>query len=103
MSARTYVVDLLEEAGGPEPSLRDRFVVVIERRFEQLEEQRGVYPKAGDAFDFMDAFAGKFVWEMTDAEFEATPPSLVDFEVLEVDPVEPVDGGIVHVRVRIPT
>lgn len=102
MSAYTYVIDLLEEPGGPEPALRERFAVVIERRLHQLEEQRGVYPKAGDTHDFLDAFEGKYVWEMSDAEFEATPPTRVDFEVLEVDPAEPAGSGPVHVRARIP-
>ena len=97
-----YVVDLVEEDGGPEPGLRERFTVVITRRLHQLEEKTGSYPKAGDAFDFMDAFTGKYVWEMTDAEFEATPPSLVDVEVLAVDPVEDAGSGTVTVQVRIP-
>ena len=94
-----YAVDLVEEDGGPEPGLRERFTVVITRRFSQLEEQFGTYPKVGDTFDFMDAFAGPYVWEMTDAEFEATPPTLVGFEVLAV---EPAGSGPVAVTVRIP-
>jgi hypothetical protein len=102
MAAYEYTVDLLAEEGGPEPELRERFATVIGRRFRQLEEQKGVYPKAGDAFDFMDAFEGKFVWEMSDAEFEATPPTLVDFEVVAVDPSEPAGSGPVAVTVRIP-
>lgn len=102
MAAHVYSVDLLAEDGGPEPGLRERFATVIARRFQQLEEQKGVYPKAGDAFDFLDAFEGKFVWEMTDAEFEATPPTQVGFEVLSVDPVEPAGSGPVAVTVRIP-
>jgi len=102
MTGYSYVVDLLEEDGGPEPALRDRFAVVVAYRLHQLQEQKGVYPKAGDAYDFMDAFEGPYVWEMTDAQFEATPPTLVDFEVLEVDPAEPAGSGVVHVTVRIP-
>jgi hypothetical protein len=102
MAAYEYTVDLLAEEGGPEPALRERFATIIARRFAQLEEQKGVYPKAGDAFDFMDAFEGKFVWEMSDAEFEATPPTLVDFEVVTVDPVTPAGSGPVAVTVRIP-
>lgn len=102
MSGYEYVVDLPDEVGGPEPALRERFAVIIAYRLHQLEEQKGVYPKAGDAFDFLDAFEGKYVWEMSDAEFEATPPTRVDFEVLEVDPVEPAGSGAVHVRARIP-
>lgn len=102
MPAHQYTVDVAAEEGGPEPELRERFATVIARRFQQLEEQKGVYPKAGDAFDFLDAFEGKFGWEMTDAEFEATPPTMVGFEVLSVDPVEPAGSAPVAVTVRIP-
>jgi hypothetical protein len=102
MSAYEYTVDVLAEDGGPEPELRERFATIIAHRFTQLEDQKGVYPTAGEAHDFMDAFEGKFVWEMSDAEFEATPPTLVDFEILEVDPVEPTGSGPVAVAVRIP-
>lgn len=102
MSAYEYTVDVLDEDGGPEPELRERFATVIAYRLGQLEDQRGVYPKAGDAFDFMDAFEGPFIWEMTDDDLEATPPSLVDFEVVEVAPVEPAGTGPVAVTVRIP-
>jgi hypothetical protein len=102
MAAYQYTVELPAEDGGPEPALRERFATVIARRFQQLEEQKGIYPKAGDTFDFLDAFEGKFVWEMTDAEFEATPPTMVDFEVLAVEPVEPGGSGPVAVTVRIP-
>lgn len=102
MSAHEYTVELPPEDGGPEPELRERFATVIAYRLGQLEEQKGVYPKAGDAFDFMDAFEGKFIWEMTDDDLEATPPSLVDFEVVEVDPVEPAGSGKVAVTARIP-
>jgi hypothetical protein len=102
MPTYQYTVDLLAEDGGPEPELRERFATVIAYRLGQLEDQKGVYPKAGDAFDFLDAFEGKFVWEMTDAEFEATPPTMVDFEVVAVDPIEPAGSGPVAVTVRIP-
>lgn len=39
---------------------------------------------------------------MTDAQFEATPPTLVDFEVLTVEPAEPAESGTVTVTARIP-
>jgi len=100
--AHEYVAEIAEEDGGPEAALRDRFAAIVAYRLGQLEEQAGVYPKAGDRFDFMDAFTGPYVWEMTDAEFEATPPTLVDVEVLEVDPVEPEPTGPVRVTARIP-
>lgn len=102
MSAYEYTVDVLAEGGGPEPELRERFAAIIARRLTQLDDQKGVHPTAGDAHDFMDAFEGKFVWEMNDAEFEATPPTLVDFEIVEVDPTEPAGSGPVAVTVRIP-
>ena len=102
MPGYDYTVDILAEDGGPEPQLRERLATVIAYRLHQLEEQKGLYPKAGDALDVMDAFEGKFVWEMTDAEFEATPPTLVDVEVVTVDPVEPAGSGAVFVVVRIP-
>jgi hypothetical protein len=102
MPAYEYTVDVLAEDGGPEPALRERFATVIAHRFQRLEDQKGVYPKAGDAFDFMDAFEGKFIWEMSDAELADTPPTLVDFEVLSVDPAEAAGSGPVAVAVRIP-
>jgi hypothetical protein len=102
MPTYQYTVDLLAEDGGPEPELRERFATVIAYRLGQLEDQKGLYPKAGDAFDFLDAFEGKFVWEMTDAEFEATPPTMVDVEVVAVEPAEPAGSGPVAVTVRIP-
>lgn len=102
MSGYEYTVDVLAEAGGPEPALRERFATVIAYRLGQLEDQKGIYPRAGEAHDFMDAFEGPFVWEMSDAEFEATPPTLVDFEIVEVAPAEPAGSGPVAVTVRIP-
>lgn len=102
MTAHEFVARIVEEEGGPEPELRDRFAVVVGYRLGQLEDQQGVYPKAGDRYDFMDAFEGPYVWEMTDAEFEATPPTLVDFEVVDVDPAEPAESGTVRVTARIP-
>lgn len=103
MPSYDYTVTVLAEDGGPEPALRERFATVIARRFSQLEDQKGVYPRAGEAHDFMDAFEGPFVWEMSDAEFEATPPTLVDFEIVEVEPTEPAGSGAVAVTVRIPS
>jgi hypothetical protein len=102
MSGYQYVVDLPEEDGGPEPELRERFAVIIARHLSQLEAESGSYPKVGDEFDFDDTFEGKYVWEMTDAEYEATPPTSVQFEVLAVDPPEPTGSGTVAVTARIP-
>lgn len=42
------------------------------------------------------------MWEMTDEQLEATPPSRVDFEIVDVDPAEAPGSGEVRVTVRIP-
>jgi len=102
MTTHEYTVEVLPEDGGPEPEPRERFATIGARRLQKLEEQRGTYPEAGDAFDFLDAFEGKFIEEMSDAELEATPPTQVDFEVVDVAPVEPAGSGSVAVKVRIP-
>ena len=81
----TYEVELEQQEGGPEPELRERLAVVAARRLQKLEG----YPQAGQPFDALDTFEGKYVWEMSPEEFEATPPTQVDFEVVSVDPVEP--------------
>lgn len=92
--AHEFTVEFEKQDDGPEPGLRERFGVVASRRLKVLEEDGNAYPKAGDSFDFMDAFDGPYIWEMTDAEFEATPPSLIGAEVVSVDPVEPADGPV---------
>jgi hypothetical protein len=99
--AHEFTVEFETQDDGPEPALRDRFGVVASRRLGKLEEDGTAYPKAGDAFDFMDAFEGPYVWEMTDAQFEATPPSLIGCEVVSVDPAEPAADGPVHVVARV--
>jgi hypothetical protein len=94
----TYEVELEPQEGGPEPELRERLAVVAAHRLPKLED----YPSAGLAFDALDTFEGKYVWEMTPEEFEATPPTQVDFEVVSVDPVEaPADGAAVKVVARV--
>lgn len=97
----SYEVEIEDTEGGPEPTLRERFAVCAARRLQKIEAEAG-YPQAGQSFDILDAFEGKYVWEMTDAEFEATPPSRVDLEVVSVDPVEaPADGATVKVVARV--
>lgn len=96
-----FTVVFEEQDGGPEPALRERFGVVASRRLGKLDGDGAPYPKAGDSFDFMDAFDGPYVWEMTDAQFEATPPTLVDAEVVSVDPVSDAGGGPVRVVARV--
>ncbi|MEO5919968.1 MAG: hypothetical protein ABIQ01_02380 [Pseudolysinimonas sp.] len=49
----------------------------------------------------MDAFEGPYVWDMTDAQFEATPPSSVYAEIVSVDPPEATADGPVHVVARV--
>ena len=100
--AHEFSVEFEEQEGGPEPALRDRFGVVASRRLGKLEEDGNAYPKAGDAFDFMDAFEGPYVWEMTDAQFEATPPTLIGVEVVSVDPAVDAGSGAVKVVARVP-
>lgn len=97
----TYEVEIEDTEGGPEPTLRERFAVCAARRLQKMQKDAG-YPQAGQPFDILDAFEGKFVWEMTPEEFEATPPSRVDLEVVSVDPVEaPADGAMVKVVARV--
>jgi hypothetical protein len=100
--AHEFTVEFEEQDGGPEPELRERFAVAASRRLGKLEGQGRPYPAAGDTFDILDAFSGPFVWEMTDEQLEATPPSSVDLEVVSVDPPADAGSGPVHVVARIP-
>ncbi len=101
MTEQTYTVEIEPIPDGPEPELIERFVVCAARRLGKLEATEG-YPVAGGSFDILDAFEGKYVWEMTPEEFEATPPTQVDFEIVSVDPVEPpTDGRTVTVVARL--
>lgn len=99
--AHEFTVEFEEQDDGPEPGLRERFAVVASRRLGKLEGNGNAYPKAGDAFDFMDAFDGPYVWEMTDAQLEATPPSLIGAEIVSVDPAEAAADGPVRVVARV--
>ena len=99
----TYRVVLLEEPGGPDAVLRDRLAQVAAYRLASLDRRQGHYPVVGGAFDMLDGFVGKFLWEMTDDELATTPPSRIDFEVVAVDPVErPTTPGEIRVTVRVP-
>ncbi|MBX3287559.1 MAG: hypothetical protein KF703_19590 [Actinobacteria bacterium] len=93
-------VEAMEE--GPEEALRDRWATCAARRLSRLEEADGAYPEAGGWFDILDTFEGPFLWELSDAELEANPPSSVEFEVVSVDPPEPPGEGVVRVTVRVP-
>ena len=99
----TYQVALLEEPGGPDAALRERLARVAAFRLASLDRRQGHYPVVGGAFDMLDGLEGKFLWEMTDEELEASPPSRIDFEVVAVDPVErPATPGDIRVTVRVP-
>ena len=96
-----YEVELEQQEGGPEPELQKRFIACAARRLQKIEGDAG-YPQAGQSFDILDAFEGKYVWEMSPEEFEATPPTQVDLEVVSVDPVDPpAEGASVKVVARV--
>lgn len=100
--AHEFTVEFEEQDGGPEPALRERFGVAASRRLGLLEGTGRPYPKPGDSFDILDAFEGPYVWEMTDAQLEATPPTMVDVEVVSVDPAGDAGDGPVRVVARVP-
>ncbi|UYN84813.1 MAG: hypothetical protein KIT89_06570 [Microcella sp.] len=101
MSDYEFSVSVLAEDGGPDAPLRERFATVIAYRLELLNERDGTYPAVGDWFDFLDSFDGPFAWQMTDEEFEANPPTRVDFEVVGVTPTEAAGSGLVTVTARL--
>ncbi len=100
--AHEFTVEFQEQDGGPEAALRERFSVVASRRLTKLEQDGAAYPQAGGEFDFMDAFEGPYVWEMTDAQFEETPPTLIGAQIVSVDPVEDAGDGPVKVVAIVP-
>lgn len=99
----TYLVTVEASAGGPDEKLRARLGTIAAFRLGRLDARTGHYPVAGGAFDMLDCLDGKFLWEMSDAELEARPPTRIDFEVVAVDPVaRPATPGTVKVIVRVP-
>jgi len=50
----------------------------------------------------MDAFEGPYVWEMTDAQFEASLATLVGVEVVSVDPAQDAGAGPVRIVAVVP-
>ena len=97
-----YIVEMLEQPGGPDAALRARLAVVLAFRLTRLEVNEGHYPKAGGEVDMLDNFNGPYLWEMSDADLEANPPSRVDFEIVDVDPAEPPAApGTVKVSARV--
>lgn len=101
MAAHEFTVEFEEQDGGPEAPLRERFAVVAARRLAALEDDGRAYPTAGDSFDFMDAFEGPYIWEMTDQQIADTPPTLIAAEVVSVDPASPTPDGPVRVVARV--
>lgn len=97
----TFQVEVAEQEGGPEPELRERFSVCASRRLGKLEATGRPYPKPGDTFDILDAFGGPYVWEMTDEQLAATPPTQVDLEVVSVEPEADAGDGPVRVTARV--
>jgi hypothetical protein len=100
--AHEFTVEFEEQDGGPEAALRDRFAVVAARRLQRLEEDGEPYPVAGGSFDFLDAFEGPYVWEMTDEQFAETPPTSVAVEIVSVEPAAAAPDGPVRVVARVP-
>lgn len=103
MPENTYVVTVEPGPDGPEPALLERLALIAAYRLEGLEDRDGHYPVAGGTFDMLDNLTGRFLWEMSDEELATNPPTRVDFEIVEVDPVErPQQNSQVRVRVRVP-
>lgn len=99
----TYVVTVEGDWSGPDAHLRERFATIAAFRLASLDRRLDHYPVAGGAFDMLDNLEGKYLWERTDAEMEASPPTRIDFEVVSVDPVaRPAAPGVVRVTVRVP-
>ena len=55
----------------------------------------------GGTFDILDAFEGKFVWEMTPEDLETTPPTSLILEIVSVDPPTRPESGRVRVVARV--
>ncbi|MCE9621758.1 MAG: hypothetical protein K8R99_05370 [Actinomycetia bacterium] len=99
--AHTFEVSVEEQEDGPGDELRQRFAQCASRRLGILERDDGTYPTPGFCFNILDAFAGKFVWEMSDEEVSAAPMTFVDLEVTSVEPETPPADGEVRVTVRV--
>ncbi len=99
LDTNEYLVEMEDQGPeGPAAPLRERFATCARFRLRQLERRAGHYPRAGGALDIMDGFEGKFVWEATNAELEAHPMSIIDLEVVSVDPPFRPDT---HTTVRV--
>ena len=100
---QTYDVTVLEEEGGPEAALRERFAVVAAYRLRSLDTREGHYPEVDGGFDMLDHFEGPYFWDRAAAALETDPPTRVDFEVVSVHPAErPAEPGVTKVTVRVP-
>jgi len=97
-----YLVEIEDQPDGPDAALRERFSRCAARRLAKIEAASGAYPTPGSTFDILDGFEGKFVWEMTPEELEATPPTAVYLEVVVVEPAaRPPAAGPVRVVARV--
>ncbi len=98
---RTYVVHIEEQDDGPDAALRERFATCAAHQLGLLEEREGTFPEAGGSFSITDAFEGKYVWEMTDDEVASSPLTIINLDVLSVDPTPASSADTVHVTVRV--
>jgi hypothetical protein len=97
--ALEFEVTLEEQEDGPDEKLRARFAVCASRRLAKQAAE--AYPKSGSQFDILDAFEGKFVWEMSQAEMEQNPPSSVEMEIVSIEPASAPTSGKVRVLARV--
>lgn len=105
MPENTYIVSVepVPVEDGPDAPMLERLATIAAFRLGSLERRTGHYPVPGALFDMLDCLDGKFLWEMTDEELEADPPTRVDFEVVSVEPAErPPQPSEVRVVVRLP-
>ena len=95
---RTYRVEIRCDDDLPDAQ-RARFLVCLARRFARLEDA-GTPAEVEGPIDILDTFEGPFVWEMTPAQLEATPPVGVEFVVVSLTEV---DADTVDAVVQLPT
>jgi len=98
----TYQVTVIDTPDGPDAALRERLATCAAFRLSRLEQRLQHYPQVGGTFDMLDNFSGPFLWERSDEQMAADPPSRVDYEVVDVDPpFPPSSPQTVKVVVRL--